>query len=968
MFSEANTVRDLIRDVVAEQEVEFIPGAQLPRTPSDVLLRSNLVDALGRLNPEIAEQPQRAAQVVGELDRIIAAADRNTLVRQNEQFAAWLRGEKSMPFGRDGAHTSVRLIDADEAYANEWIVSTEVLFRAGSLERRFDVVVWCNGIPVVVIEAKRVDRPAYTWFDAAHQVHSNYEKNVPAFFVPNVLSVATEGKDFRYGTVGMPEDLWGPWREEGSPLAGMQHVADAAEAVLHPENIVLFARHYTLFATDTKSRRNKIIARYQQFQTAERIVARVADGRTKQGLVWHFQGSGKSLLMVFTAMRLRTHPDLGAPSVFVVVDRVDLDTQITGTFNASDVPNTVRMDSRAELERAVRAGTRKVVITTVHKFASLAPETDTRSNIVVLVDEAHRTQEGDLASKMRAALPNAFFFGMTGTPINKRDRNTFREFGSPQDPGHYLSRYSFEDSIRDGATLPLHFVPRPTELHVDREAIDAAFELMVADEHLSDAQKRELSKRASSLERIVKAPRRVDMIAADVAAHFREHVQPLGFKAQVVVYDKEACVLFKEAFDRHWGDPAASTVVMSTDAGDPQEWRDAYARDREAEEALLERFRDPDDPLQVLIVTAKLLTGFDAPILQAQYLDRPLKEHTLLQAICRTNRVYPDKAYGVIIDYLGIFDDVADALNVDEATIGEVVSNIDNLKHQLPQEMTKALAFFPGVDRTEAGYAGLMAAQAKLPDQDTMDAFGAQYRVVARLWEALSPDAVLRAHEADYRWLTSVYESVKPVDLTGRLVWNRLGPKTLALVNEHVSVEVPRLDLDTIVMDADLVEELASGDPMGTAKKIADAITARIASHLDEPEFVALGKRLEDLRERYAHGQQQSIDFLRGLLAVAKDTVAAEKKVEEKSPEERAKEALTELFEALRTDETPIMVERLVADIDEVVKAVRYDGWQANEAGEKEVRKAVRHILWVRYKVRDEDVFEKAVGYIREYY
>lgn len=220
----------------------------------------------------------------------------------------------------------------------------------------------------------------------------------------------------------------------------------------------------------------------------------------------------------------------------------------------------------------------------------------------------------------------------------------------------------------------------------------------------------------------------------------------------------------------------------------------------------------------------------------------------------------------------------------------------------------------------------------------------------------------------DYRWLTSVYQSVRPEDLTGRLVWNALGSKTLELINENVTVEVPRLDLDAIVLDADLLAEIAGGDPQGRAKDVETALTARLARHLNNPKFVTLGKRLEDLRERYANGQQESIAYLRDLLELAKDTVAAEKEEEAITPEERAKAALTELFENLKTEDTPIMVERLVNDIDEVVRTVRYEGWQINPEGEREVRKALRKILWTRYKVRDEDIFEKAIGYIKEYY
>lgn len=968
IFTEANTVRDYVRDQAALQGLAFIAGKDLGRPLTSVLLADRARDALIRLNPGIAENPDRADQVMYELDKIIEGVRHSSVIRQNELFASWLRGEHSMPFGEDGAHVPVHLVDFENPLNNDWIVSTEVTFRLVRVERRFDLVIWCNGIPVTVGEAKAIDREAYSWFDAAAQLHSDYEKNIPHFFVPNVLQFATDGKDFRYGTVAMPEQLWGPWREADSPVRGLQHVGDAAQAVLSPEYLLLFARHYTLFATDKKYRRIKIIARYQQFQAAELLVARVVEGKTKQGLIWHFQGSGKSLLMVFASLRLRSHPRLKSPSVFIVVDRVDLDTQITGTFNASDVPNLIRVDSRADLARILTAGTRKVVITTVHKFAELPPDLDQRDNIVVLVDEAHRTQEGDMAARMRAAIPNAFFFGMTGTPINRRDRNTFRIFGSPDDAGYYMSKYSFEDSIRDGATLPLHFQPRPTEMKVDRAAIDAGFDALAVEANLNENQRKELSRRAAGLERLIKASGRVDLVAQDVAEHFTTHVDPLGFKAQVVVYDKEACVLFKEALDRYLGRPDASTVVMSLEARDPQEWRDLYGRDRDAEEALLDRFRDPADPLKILIVTAKLLTGFDAPILQTQYLDKPLKDHTLLQAICRTNRTYPNKTHGLIVDYLGIFDDVAQSLAFDEDQVADVVTNIEGLREKFPEELDKVLAFFPGVDRSQGGYAGMLAAQSKLPDQTTIDKFGAQYGVVQRLWEALSPDSTLLQYVHDYRWLTSVYQSVRPEDLTGRLVWNALGSKTLELINENVTVEVPRLDLDAIVLDADLLAEIAGGDPQGRAKDVETALTARLARHLNNPKFVTLGKRLEDLRERYANGQQESIAYLRDLLELAKDTVAAEKEEEAITPEERAKAALTELFENLKTEDTPIMVERLVNDIDEVVRTVRYEGWQMNPEGEREVRKALRKILWTRYKVRDEDIFEKAIGYIKEYY
>ncbi|GGS44049.1 type I restriction endonuclease subunit R [Actinokineospora fastidiosa] len=973
-FNEANTVRDFVRDLVASNDIQFIPGNSLPRRTDDVLLEGEAVAALARLNPEIAADRRLADEVIYQLRAIILSARGSPHpVVANEEFAAWLTGQKSMPFGPNGEHTTVRLIDFEngaDPSANQWTVSTEVTYGIGRLERRFDFVLWCNGFPLVVGEVKSPVRPAYSWIDAAAQISEDYEVNVPAFFVPTVLSFATEGKDFRYGSVGMPVALWGPWRDESAPAsAELATVREAVDGVLNPGAVLEFLRYFTVFATDKNHRKIKIIARFQQFQATNLIVERVLHGRVKQGLIWHFQGSGKSLLMVFTALKLRATAGLTNPTVLIVVDRIDLDTQITATFNASDVPNLVSTDSRKELQELLRVGARKVIITTVHKFGEAPGVLDARDNIILMVDEAHRSQEGDFGRKMRAALPNAFLFGLTGTPINRRDRNTFLWFGSDSDDGGYLSRYTFSDSIRDGATLPLHFEPRLSEIHLDEDAINAAFAELADRHELTESDKITLSRRAASIETLIKTDSRIGKIAADIAEHFRAKVEPQGLKAQVVVYDKPTCVAYKKELDKLLG-PDASTVVMSRDARDPQEWREKYTPDRDQLERITARFNDPADPLKILIVTAKLLTGFDAPILYAQYLDKPLRQHNLLQAITRTNRVYPPhKTHGLIVDYLGIFDDVAKAIAFDDKSVQQVISNIAVLRAQLEPAIEAALAFFPGVDRTVGGYEGLIQAQTAITDDEAKDAFAAAYSVVAQLWETLSPDSILRDHEDDYRWLTSVYESVRPTDVTGRLVWHALGAKTLELINEHVTVEVPRTDLDIIVLDATIIEDLMTGrrtdvDPVEVEKWI----TARIAKHVGNPVFVELGKRLNALREKYAHAQQASLEFLKELFQLARDTVAAEKAAAEIPREEQGKAALTDLFESLKGDDTPIIVENVVNEVDNIVRTVRFAGWQDTRDGRRLVQQALRKTLYVKFKIRDNDVFERALAYIREYY
>jgi type I restriction enzyme R subunit len=880
---------------------------------------------------------------------------------------AWLRGEKTMPFGPHGEHVPVRLVDATNPPHNQLVVTNQWVFQAGAVEKRFDVVFVVNGLPLVIGEAKTPTRSAVTWFDGAFQVHEIYEKQVPAMFVPNVFSFATEGKLLRYGTIRMPIDIWGPWRtRENEPEGSLADVRRTVESMLRPEVVLDILQSFTVFATDKKHRRIKIICRYQQYFTTNQIVERVVKGYPKKGLIWHFQGSGKTLLMVFAAQKLRLHPQLGNPTVIIVVDRIDLDTQITATFNAADVPNMVGVATRQELQGLLAQDVRKVLITTIHKFGEAGGKLNERSNIIVMVDEAHRTQEGDLGRKMREALPNAFLFGLTGTPINRADKNTFWAFGADEDEKGYLSRYSFQESIRDKATLPLHFETPEVKLKIDKAAIDEAYKAITGE--LSEQDRDDLAKRAAKMAVLVKNPERVRAVVNHIVKHFQTKVEPNGFKAQVVTFDRECCVLYKAVMDELIG-PEASAVVITGAQNDPPEWKQ-HVRDKDAEEKLLDRFRDPADPLQFVIVTSKLLTGFDAPILQVMYLDKPMKDHNLLQAICRTNRTFgQEKTHGLIVDYIGIFDDVARALNFDEKAVQLVVSNIEELRKALPLQVQKCLAFFPGVDRKVGGYEGLMAAQQCLPNNDVRDKFAAQYCVLGTIWEALSPDPCLNPYETDYRWLTQVYESVKPPSGNGKLLWHALGAKTVELINQNVHVESVRDDVETLVMNAEVLNDiLKDADPVKKGREIEILLIARLRKHLGNAKFVALGERLEKIKERHEQGFLTRLQFLKEILELAKDVVEAEKETDPAEERDRAKEALTELFKEAKSHNTHIIVERIVADIDDIVKKVRFPDWQHTNQGERLVQKELRKTL-LKYQLhRDQDLFDKAYAYIRQYY
>jgi type I restriction enzyme R subunit len=978
MFTEQNTVEDYLRDRLVLDGAtggrwKHVSGKDLARSEEDVFIADEVRRALIDFNPWIASAPERADEVLYKLQAILVSATGAGLVGANEEFRAWLVGDRTMPLGPDGEHVDVRFIDYANPQNNRFVVAQQLTFRQAGVEVRFDLVLFVNGIPLVVIEAKTPVRKAVTWVDGAIQVHDDYERTVPRFFVPNAFSVATDGKELRYGAIRMPLLLWGPWRSDDPTLVNLSDVEQAASQLLNPATILDILRSFTVFATDKQHRKIKVIPRYQQYEAANRIVERVVAGYPRKGLIWHFQGSGKSLLMVFAAQKLRLDPALKNPTVVIVVDRVDLDTQISATFHTHDIPNLVGANSRKELATMLSQDVRKIVITTIHKFGEARGVLNERDNIIVLVDEAHRTQEGDLGVAMRDALPNAFLFGLTGTPINKRDRNTFWAFGADEDDKGYMSLYSFADSVKDGATLPLHFEPRMIQLRVDQAAIDQAYHELTG--RLSDEDQDMLAKKAANLGVLVKAPERVRSICEDIASHFEQHVEPSGFKAQVVVFDREACLLYKEILDELLG-PDASAVVMSDEKKGTESWLELYekwkghfTRSKDEEEKLLDRFRDPADPLKILIVTAKLLTGFDAPILQTMYLDRPIRDHNLLQAICRTNRTYPEKTHGLIVDYLGIFDDVAQALDFDEKAVQQVITNLSQLKDALPNAMQKCLAFFPGVDRKIAGYEGLLAAQECLPNNDTRDEFAAAYSYLARHWEALAPDAMLAPHRADFIWLTQVYESVQPPSGQGKLLWHALGAKTVELIHENVHVEVVRDDLDTLVMDSDVLEDLISeGDHEKKAKELEIKLIQRIKKHGGDKRFVELGERLEKLRERHEQGILLSLDYLKELAELAKEAVKAEREVVPEVEQDLGKAALTELFEGTRNEDTPIIVERIVNDIDSIVEKVRFPEWQHTDEGERTVKQALRRTL-LRYKLhRDQELFEKAYGYIKQYY
>ena len=542
-------------------------------------------------------------------------------------------------------------------------------------------------------------------------------------------------------------------------------------------------------------------------------------------------------------------------------------------------------------------------------------------------------------------------------------------FGAEEDEYGYISKYTFQDSIADGATLELNFKTVPVEMHLDETKLQEEFDALT--DQISEDDKNELVHR-TSVEAFFTADKRINDVCKFIVNHFREYVEPTGMKAQVVVYNRDCCVKYKKALDALLGTDDQTTIVMHT-AGDKADEYKPYKRSRDEEKKLLDQFRDPLSPLKFVIVTSKLLTGFDAPILQCMYLDKPMKNHTLLQAICRTNRKYNEsKKCGLIVDFVGVFENVAKSLAFDEESIKTIVKNMDEIKSLIPTFIQECLEFFPGVDRTVGGWEGLTAAQQCLKDEGVKTNFARHFARLSKAWEIISPEAYLAPYQNDYTWMAQVYQSVRPVS-GGNLIWTLLGAKTIEIIHRNIDTINIGTSLEDLVVDADVIDSVLE-DEKKVQRKIVEVekmLRLRLGEHAGDPKFKQFAEKLDELRDRMAQNLISSIDFLKQLLAMAKDLLEEEKKVDQPQDKRaQARAALTELFQSIRTDETPVVVENVVNDIDnEVVNIVR----QFNDAfksitAQREIKKKLRSILWIKYSIKDNDVFEKAYQYIEMYY
>lgn len=910
--------------------------AAYDRPLEDPLVEKLLVAAILRINPEVKTDAQAKLAVAG-LRKTMSHPDRLTANRQTLDL---LRDGAKVVLNPGEDAKTVRFVAFDSARQglNDFTATNQYRVQ-GVKQCREDTVLLVNGIPLVIAEYKSYVASGKDWREAVHQLH-RYQRQAPVMLTTNAFCIAADEDEFRYGTVLFHDaskddverhlDSWGRWLSlypehrgwwnDPAALNPDDPLETPVKGLLRlkPAHLLDFLQHFIAFETK-KGKTAKKIARYQQFEAVNELVDRTVSlagrpvtAQDRTGLIWHTQGSGKSLTMIFAGQKLRRHPALNNPTVLIVVDRRDLKTQLSDDFDACDYPNVEKALGVDDLKRKLRSDWRGTLVTTVQSFQTmgdLAPVA--RDNVISMVDEAHRSQKGDgtesYAMTMRVKLANGFRYGFTGTPIDRTMQNTHRDFGPMKDgvQERYLSYYGIRRAIQDGATLEVHYIRDKVPFTVDEATLNVGFEQMCAEMELEDDEAKDfIQRQRAQWKELARHPQRVDIVLERMLTHFLEHPDPNGFKAQLVAVDRKACALYKDALDtklraRDLPPELSDIIISSAQNSEPEVERFEYPKAKQdelidyfkltpAEWEAWNRERHGEDrgkwrpPLKILIVCDRLLTGFDAPVEQAMYLDKPLRDHNLLQAIARTNRPLPSmkKRTGVVVDYFGVFNNLEKALNFDESVREESLIDWDALRATVPGEVAECMALFDGITIADTREC-LLAALRRLRDPEAAKNFEHSFRSLERLWEAIAPDPSLYPHRHEYNWLCGIYVAHRRRQRGSKDTYGELSAKTRQLIQENTTFLNVAESLPIFRIDQDYVGKL---DELPTAADKAAALEAMLTAELseDDPSFIyqQLGDRLQRVKERKDAGDDATARRLKELEEVAAAAAATKREPE----------------------------------------------------------------------------------------
>lgn len=974
---------------------------------SDVVLLSRLEKAVLELNPTLPEAAR------SEAIRRLLTSDTGSLVEENRRIHRLLTDgvavEYRAPNGRI-VGDKVWLLDFNKVDANDWLVVNQFTVVEGSQNRRPDVVLFVNGMPLAVLELKNAAAENATIADAFNQLQT-YKAQVSSLFRSNAVLVTSDGIEARIGSLTADQERFMPWRTvTGEDFAhrGEPELATLLCGVFDRANFLALIRDFVVFG-DAGAGPFKIIAGYHQFHGArkairEAIDASGPDGDRKIGVIWHTQGSGKSFLMAFFAGLAIKSPELMNPTIVVLTDRNDLDDQLASTFSlCKDLlrQNPEQAESREDLQRLLARASGGVIFTTIQKFSPERGEenfpmlTD-RRNVIVMADEAHRSQYGfdakldaktgarryGYAHYIRQAMPNASFIGFTGTPIEAADVNTPAIFGN------YIDIYDISRAVEDGATVPIYYESRLARIELDEDEkplIDAEIEALVEDDTLGEAEKAKA--KWSTVEALVGSDKRLKQIAGDMVTHLEARTDGTEYKGMAVCMSRRICVaLYNEIIalrpEWHSDDDAAGVIkiVMTGAASDPLTWQ-KHIGNKRRRDGLAKRARDPKDPLRLVLVRDMWLTGFDAPCMNTMYVDKPMRGHGLMQAIARVNRVFRDKPGGLIVDYIGIAQNLKKALSeytdsdqkktgIDEADAVaalleryEIVSGIyhgfDYMAgiHGTPIQRLQCLA---GAIDWVLKWAEIEAGKAQSPE-DKKKAHRRYLDLVLELTRAYalaSASDTARDIRDEIGFFQAVRAAIAKSTATGKL---SQADKTLAvqqLIDRAVAsaeiidiLKVAGIDSpDISILSEEFLLEIQGMEKKNLAlealkKLLAGEITSRMKTNVVESR--AFSKRLEEAVARYHAGALSAAELINELIALAKDMKAAQQRGENEglSPEELA------FYDALAENESAVDAmgsEQLRLIAHELLEQLRKNAtvdWHHRESARARMRVLVKRIL-----------------------
>jgi len=863
-----------------------------------------------------------------------------TNILGNRDFLAYLRNQGTFFCAEENRERNLMLIDYEDIERNVFEVTEEFTVNNGRYTTREDVVFLINGIPVLVIECKNANKEEAIAM-GIDQIR-RYHIETPEIFVPEMLFTATEAIGFAYGVT------WNTvrrnilnWKHEqpGNLEAKVKTFCDRRQ-------MLDFLRHYIVFA-EKDEELQKYILHQHQTAAVQRVIQRCHHPQKRRGLIWHTQGSGKTFTMIKAAEMLFKAPESDKPTILMLIDRNELEDQLLKNLTALGLENVAHAYRIAELVRLLKADYRGIIVTTIHKFRDMPANINTRENIYVLIDEAHRTTGGDLGNYLMAGLPNATYIGFTGTPIDKTacGRGTFKTFGV-DDPQGYLHKYSIKESIEDGTTLPLFYAVGPNEMLVPAELMEREFLSLAETEGIADIE--ELNKildRAVNLKNFLKGDARVDKVAKAVAEHYCENVEPLGYKAFLVAVDRPACAKYKRALDRYLP-PEYSAVVYTGNHNDPPELK-AYHLDPKEEREIRKNFSKYGELPKILIVTEKLLTGYDAPILYAMYLDKPMRDHTLLQAIARVNRPYENedlemvKPHGFVLDFVGIFDKLEKALAFDSEEVDAIVKDIALLKMLFKNMMEKKAPQYMSLLHHNFDDRDVDNLIEYFRDKERRKTFFKEYKEIEMLYEIISPDAFLRPYLDDYATLSAIYDVVRKAYAKKVYVDKAFQRKTNELVQKHIGAKYVQPVNEFFEINEATVEYITKRQG-GDSTKVINLIKSieKIAEeNSDDPFLIALSERAKAVQESFENRQISTQEALQELLT------------EIEKNEQRKKEQAEKGFDALTYFVYRTLDDAGVNNAEAVSQRIKdafvaHPNWQISESALRKVRQQVTFAIF----------------------